>query len=80
MKDTTMQMLEQINNAHDWIKGQAWSSGGTELHSTDACQVCGLRRHYKSDSQNGIEGHYRFSDGEKQEDLSLRQALARGCA
>jgi hypothetical protein len=80
MKETTKKLLEAIAEAHDWEDGQAYSSGGTELHSTDTCRACSLRRHYRSDRQNGIESQYRFSDGENGEDLSLRQAAARGCA
>lgn len=79
MKDTTKKLLTQIEETHDWIKGQVYSGGGTEYHSTDVCQVCGLRRHYESDRQNNIPDHYRFSDGEDGADLSLRQAIQRGC-
>lgn len=80
MKDTTKALLEQIEEAHDWQEGQMYSGGGTIFKSTDVCRVCSLRRHYFSDSQNGVSGSYRFSDGETGEDLSLRQAVARGCA
>ena len=80
MKATTQKMLDEIEEAHDWLEGQAWSGGGTEYHSTDRCQVCGLRRHYQSDSQNNVAPNYRFSDGESGDDLTIRQALARGCA
>lgn len=77
MKERTKELLEKVDEEHDWIEGQASSNGGTEIHSTDVCQVCGLRRHFKSDTQNGIEGYYRFSVGD--EDLSLLQAVERGC-
>jgi hypothetical protein len=80
MKDSTKQMLESIDNAHDWQEGQMYSGGGSRMSSTDICRVCSLRRHYLSDEQNGIDEQYRFSDGETGADLSLRQALARGCA
>ena len=79
MKDTTRKMLEQIEEAHDWLEGQVYSNGGTSLRSTDRCQACGLRRHYHSDTQNNVPANYRFSDGETGEDLTIRQALARGC-
>jgi hypothetical protein len=80
VKDTTKKMLDEINDAHDFDTGQVYSNGGTEYHSTDTCRVCGLRRHWKSDRQNGIEDQYRFSDSETGEDLTLRQAVTRGCA
>lgn len=80
MKEATKQMLEEIDGAHDWLGGQVYGGSGTRLSSTDTCRVCGLRRHFFSDSQNGVGREYRFSDGETGEDLTLRQALARGCA
>lgn len=80
MKDTTKKMLQTIDEVHDWCEGQMFSRGGTELHSTDTCRVCGLRRHFRDDDQNGVDAEYRFSDSETGADLTLRQALARGCA
>jgi hypothetical protein len=77
MKERTKELLEKVDKEHDWVEGQVYSDGGTELHSTAICQVCGLRRHYKSDRQNGIAGHYRFSMGER--DLSLKEVIERGC-
>ena len=79
MKESTERLLEKVDKEHDWIEGQMYSGGGLEYHKTDVCQVCGLRRHYKEDEQNGIEGFYRFSDGETGQDLSLRQAVERKC-
>lgn len=78
MKERTKELLDKVDEAHDWIEGQTYSGGGTEYHSTDECQVCGLRRHYQSDEQNGIEPHYRFSTAANG-DLSLLEALNRGC-
>lgn len=80
MKATTKNLLDTIEEQHDWQDGQVYGGGGTIYKSTDTCVVCSLRRHYLSDSQNGIDPNYRFSDGETGEDLSLRQALQRGCA
>ena len=77
MKERTKELLAKVDEEHDWVEGQVWSGGGTELHSTDICQVCNLRRHYQSDIQNGIEGHYRFSIGER--DLSLKEVIEHGC-
>ena len=80
MKDKTKDLLNLVDEDHDWCEGQTYSGGGTEYHSTDICNICALRRHYESDSQNDVAPHYRFSDGETGDDLSLRQAVARGCA
>ena len=80
MKDSTKKLLAQVDDAHDWQEGQCYSGGGTELHATDTCRVCGLRRHWRNDPQNDIDDEYRFSDSETGEDLTLRQAAARGCA
>ena len=80
MKETTRALLDQIDQAHDWAEGQVWSGGGTKMSQTDTCRVCGLRRHSHTDPQNGVdEWEYRFSDGESDADLSLRQAAARTC-
>ena len=80
MKKTTKKMLEDIDAAHDWLEGPVHAGSGTRLSSTDTCRVCGLRRHFFCDRQNEIGREYRFSDSETGEDLTLRQALARGCA
>ena len=80
MKDTTKELYNKIDDAHDWEEGQVYGGSGTQLSSTDTCRVCSIRRHWFSDRQNGVKGSYRFSDGETNEDLSLRQALQRGCA
>jgi hypothetical protein len=79
MKDKTKKLIEQLEQNHDWEHGQTRGGGGTRYSSTSACRVCALRWHSFSDSQNGIENQYRFSDGETGEDLSLRQAVTRGC-
>jgi len=79
MKESTQKLLDQIDAAHDWQEGQVYGGGGTKMTSTDVCRVCSLRRHWLSDPQNGIEDSYRFSDGETGQDLSLRQAITRGC-
>jgi hypothetical protein len=80
MKESTRKLIDQIDADHDWQNGQTYGGSGTQLSQTDTCRVCSLRRHWFSDSQNGIEDSYRWSDGETDEDLSLRQAAARGCA
>ena len=79
MKESTQKILDQISEAHDWQDGQVYGGSGTRLSSTDTCFVCSLRRHWLQDSQNNIGSHYRFSDGETGGDLSMRQALQRGC-
>lgn len=80
MKESTKKLLNEISQAHDWTIGQVYSGGGTEYHSTDICHVCGLRRHYKSDHQNGIKEHYRFTYSESGEDVPILRVLERGCA
>lgn len=79
MKAKTQQLLDRIDEAHDWSQGQVYGGSGTRLSSTDTCRVCALRRHWSSDTQNGNDGEYRFSDGETDQDLSLRQAAQRDC-
>ena len=79
MKETTKELLSQVDQNHDWDLGDVFSGGGTELHSTDTCRVCSLRRHWEKDQQNGTSSTYRFSDGETGRDLSLRQAASRVC-
>ena len=79
MKDRTQQLLDTLEKDHDWQEGAVYSGGGMVFRSTDTCRICSLRRHYHSDVQNGDDGSYRFSDGETDEDLSLRQAVDRGC-
>jgi len=79
MKASTQKLLDQIEDAHDWAEGQVMAGSGTQQGCTDHCRVCNLRRHWFSDRQNGIDREYRFSDGETDEDLSLRQAAARVC-
>lgn len=79
MKEQTLDTLNQIDKAHDWRIGQAYSSGGTETHGADQCRLCALIRQWRSDhAAHSIE--YSFNDGEKGGvELSLRQAHARGC-
>lgn len=75
----TRELLEQVDQEHDWREGQTRSHGGTYLERTDTCRICSLRRNWQDDYQNGIYHEYRFSDGETGRDLSLRQAAGRGC-
>lgn len=78
MKQTTQKLLAAVDTAHDWIDGQVRGGSGTVLTSTDTCQVCGLQRHYKSDTQNGIPAHYTFSSAAG-ESLTLVDALQIHC-
>ena len=56
----------QIGEAHDWLDGQVWSTGGTAMSSTDECQLCLLVRRWSTDSQNGVPSHYTYErDGER---------------
>jgi hypothetical protein len=74
MKDTTKKLLDQVEANHDWESGQTYGGSGTQLSRTDTCRVCGLKRHWFSDSQNGVEDHYTFEtiNGEK---MSLKEAV-----
>lgn len=62
MKSGTKRLLEQIDQAHDWLPGQVRGGGGTVYSSVDVCQCCGLQRESYSDRQNGIEGRWTFKD------------------
>lgn len=79
MKEMTEKMLAQIDEQHDWIEGPTRGGDGTRQYRDDVCRVCSLERHYFSDRQNEVDPEYRFRDGETDQDLSLRQALTRGC-
>jgi len=78
MKPATKKLLETIDDRHDWREGQAFGGSGTQLSSTDICRVCGLQRHYFSDSQNGVPGEYTFTDVSNTA-ISLRQAALITC-
>lgn len=78
MRESTQKLLDQIDEAHDWDDGQPYGGhGDVNVHGTDVCRVCSLRRHWTSYYRKPNE--YRFSDGETDQDLSLRQAAARQC-
>ena len=77
MKERTKELLAKVEEQHDWIEGQTYSNGGTELERIDICQVCDMKRHYKSDIQNGVEGYYRFLL--RGVDISLKAAVEFGC-
>jgi len=74
----TAELLQKIEDAHDWLEGQRRSDGGTRLYSTDVCRICGLQRHFLSDEQNGNHGGYTFRDAQGH-DLTLREAAQEEC-
>jgi hypothetical protein len=77
-KELTKELLEKVDEKHDWREGRVWGGNGTYLSSTDVCRICGLQRHWESDRQNGIDWEYTFSD-EQGQPLTLREAAAREC-
>lgn len=77
MKAETREMLAQVEKAHDWLEGEIHAGNGTETFSTDICRACSLRRHYFNDRNQGAT--FRFSDGVTKKDVSLRQAVLKGC-
>ena len=75
--DRYQKLLNTINQSHDWKAGQTYGGSGTVLRSTDVCRICGLRRNFFSDSQNGVDGEYTFDfEGD---DISLRDAAELLC-
>lgn len=62
MHERTEQLLATVERAHDWAAGQVWGGSGTRLSSTDHCRICGLRRAWFKDSQNGISSRYTFTE------------------
>jgi len=78
MKETTRKLLERVDEEHDWRKGGTYSNGGTELHQTDVCRVCGLQRQWETDPQHNIEDEYTFIDADGNE-TPLRWVATRKC-
>jgi hypothetical protein len=78
MKDSTRKLLGLIDSKHDWKHGQSTCGTGSEIRCTDICRVCGLRRHMSAYGLS-TDTEYRFSDGETDSDLSIRQAFHRLC-
>ena len=78
MKKRTQELLDKINEAHDWQEGQTHGGSGTQLSSTDRCRVCGLARRWFSDRQNGVDGEYTFADS-RGNTLTLREAADWTC-
>jgi len=76
-KERRAQLESKIEAAHDWLEGQTYGGNGTQLSSTDVCQICGLSRHYFSDEQNEIDGHHTYKTPEG--DITMSAAAARGC-
>lgn len=72
------ELLNQIEENHDWLEGRVWGHGGTAYSQNDICQLCGLNRRWAKDSQNGVPSHYTFStrDGEV---LTIGEASVKEC-
>ena len=79
MKPRTKEMLNEIDEKHDWMIGNTYTDGGLAMHSTDKCRVCAMKREWRTDRQNGIEDEYTFIDGLTGKEISLGQAVARKC-
>jgi hypothetical protein len=71
------QLLDEIDQNHDWRQGQVHSRGGTALSSVDTCRICGLERRYFSDFQNGVSREYTFQF--RGNPISLREAHQLDC-
>ena len=71
-------LQRQVREAHDWLEGQTYGGNGTQLSSTDVCQICGLTRHYFSDTQNGNDGQLTYSA--EGANITLIEAAKKGCA
>ena len=77
MDTRTLELLEVIDDAHDWSEGQCYSYGGTAYNQEDRCRRCGMRRVWESDRQNGVEDETTFFDIDGNE-VTLYAASA-GC-
>jgi hypothetical protein len=74
MKDKRKALEEQLAESHDWTCREPHYSGiGNELVCTDVCRICGLEKHTSTHHLT------RWHDSETGQDLTLRQAAARGC-
>lgn len=72
------ELLDQIDEAHDFEDGQTYGHGGTAMSSTDVCRICGLKRLYFTDSQNGVDSRWTFETHCGKE-IPLREAAELEC-
>ena len=79
MKARTREMLNELDEKHDWMIGSPCFGIGAELYRIDKCRVCAMKRKWRTDRQNGIEDEYTFIDGLTGDEISLGQAVARKC-
>lgn len=80
MKQRTKELLEKIDELHDWSHGQTRGGGGDVYTSTDTCRVCGLERHWHSGSrQNSIPSSTTFFAANSDQPIPLREAAALEC-
>lgn len=79
MKPRTKEMLNEIDEKHDWMIGSTYSGIGGELYRTDKCRICAMKRKWRTDRQNGIEDEYTFIDGRIDVEVPLQYAVVRKC-
>ena len=73
----TTDLIKRIDAKHEWKDNEPRSSGGTTLYMNGKCPICGLERHYFSDTQNGNDGQTTYTlKGQK---LTLKEALNIQC-
>lgn len=73
----TLELLAQIDAAHDWRAGQTYGGNGTHLSSMDVCRIYGLQRNWCNDRQNGNMSEITYERGGQV--LSLRDAAKGVC-
>jgi hypothetical protein len=73
MKDRREALEEKLEEGHDWTISEPRFGQGDELIHSAVCRICGLERHRSTHHLT------RWHDSETGQDLTLRQAAARGC-
>jgi hypothetical protein len=62
MKEKTQELLDQVEEQHDWDDHGVRGGGGTYLSNIYVCRCCGLTKKWENDTQNNIEDRHTFSD------------------
>ncbi len=79
MKARTKELLDKIDENHDWRRGQVYGGSGDSYNSRDECRVCGLQRHWDSGSrQNDIPSSTTFTTATG-DSVTLRDAANLDC-